>query len=252
MKPHPFVSLSHKQNPMRYPGGSGSKPYRGWTLLQVGSFGIGLLLCPLVRGDDPPPPPLQAFTVPGVEPRAADADAPLAAGFPQATRPGVIEVKAYPAYRGATARGKNATLGSDNILFYPLFLHISRLKIEMTAPVVNTFDPAMIARPGTLGDVTMEFVYRTPTTGQVGRGVGAVVVEDHPARSFVCLGVQGDLDPEKLAQAGAALDAWLAAHPGEWIADGGPRRLGYHSPMVDKDARLWEVQIPVKKADKAP
>ena len=223
------------------------------NLARLGSFWLGVGLVVFVvesasRGDDPPAParPLAAFTVPGVEPRAADADAPLAVGWPQATRPGVVEVKAYPGYRGAIARGKNAAMGSDNILFYPLFLHITRSNVAMTSPVVNTFDPAIVNKPGETGDVTMEFVYRTPQTGQLGRGVGMVVVEDHPAGSFVCLGVQGELAPARFAQAVAALQAWLDQHRDVWVAAGNPRRLGYHAPMVAPEARLWEVQIPVK------
>lgn len=194
--------------------------------------------------------PLSSYTVPGVEPRAADADAPLAEGWPKATRPGVIEIKAYPGYRGAIARGKNASLGADDVLFYPLFLHITKSNVPMTSPVLNTIDPLMIDKPGSTGDVEMEFVYRTRELGPTGRGIGAVVVEDRPASSYVCLGIQGDLEPEKIRAAVATLRAWVEDHKAEWAVDGKPRRLGYHSPMVEKDTRLWEVQISVKSLAK--
>ena len=113
---------------------------------------------------------LAPFVVPGVEPRAAAADAPLAEGWPAATRPGEIEVKPFPAYRGAVARAKGGSMASDNVLFYPLFLHISRSNVAMTSPVINTFDPAVVDQPGATGDVAMEFVYRTTETGSAGKG----------------------------------------------------------------------------------
>ena len=218
---------------------------------RLGSFGVAAILVLIGsegRADDPPKPeatPLPAFTIKGVEPRAFDADSPLAEGWPAATKPGMIEVKKFPAYRGAVASAKDASMGSDNILFFSLFNHITKSDVAMTAPVVNEFDPAMLAEPGAKGDVEMEFVYRTPTTGTVGRGVGAVMVEDRPAGSFVCLGIQGEMDPEKLRLAVKTLTDWLEEHEAEWVASGNPRRLGYHAPMVDQDKRWWEVQIPV-------
>ncbi len=55
---------------------------------------------------DETPARLDSFVVPGVKVRAADADAPLAQGWPKGTEPGVIEVKNYPAYRSAVARAR--------------------------------------------------------------------------------------------------------------------------------------------------
>src|SRR6476469_9461264 len=90
----------------------------------------------LASGDDPKPsdPPKAA-----VEPKPADGDAPLAEGFPDATKPGAIEVKRYPAYRSAVAKIDRATTASGDMLFFFLFNHISKNKIEMTAPVINTY-----------------------------------------------------------------------------------------------------------------
>lgn len=116
----------------------------------------------------------------------------------------------------------------------------------MTSPVVNTFDPAMFEKPGQIGDVEMEFVYRTPETGPAGKGVGAVVAEDHPGRSFVCLGVQGDMDADKLRSGVDALRSWIGDHKADWTADGSPRRLGNHAPTVDQSKCMWEVQISIK------
>ncbi|WP_435006593.1 heme-binding protein [Tundrisphaera lichenicola] len=191
---------------------------------------------------------LEEFVIPSVQVKAADSDAPLAEGWPGGTAPGLIEVKKYPAYRSAVARGTGAALGSDNVLFFPLFRHISRSEIAMTTPVVNTYTPEMLQKPKATGDVSMEFVYRSPTQGQIGQGVGSVKVEDHPAATFVCLGVQGDLDSDRMRRGTEILKSWLDEHKSEWVEDGSTRRLGYHGPMTPRDQRLWEIQIPIKSA----
>jgi hypothetical protein len=186
----------------------------------------------------------------GAEPKAADGDAPLPDGWPAATRPGVIEIKHYPAYRSAIARAKEVTTKTDESLFFPLFLHISRKKIAMTAPVVSTYESAMLDDPRQKGEATMEFLYRTPNQGELGKGVGAVKVEDHPAATYVCLGVQGEMNPERLHAEMAKLKTWLGSHRDEWVEAGEPRRLGYHGPMTPTAQRLWEVQMPVKPTTK--
>jgi hypothetical protein len=47
----------------------------------------------------------------------------------------------------------------------------------------------------------------------------------------------------------AKLREWLKSQ-NEWVEEGSPRRLGYHGPMTPVAQRLWEVQLPVKKAAK--
>ena len=185
-----------------------------------------------------------------VEPKAADGDAPLPEGFPNATAPGKIELKRYPAYRSAVTRSNQATVSSGDLMFFTLFGHIQRNHVEMTAPVINTFKtPRMIETPGAKGEVTMEFLYRSPQQGKPGPDGPAVEVLDHPARSFVCLGFQGgNLSDPQMREAVATLRKWLDEHQDEWVEDGPPRRLGYHGPMTPPAQRLWEVQIPVKAA----
>lgn len=190
------------------------------------------------RGDDPPRE--------DHAPKAADGDAPLPKGWPGSTSPGKIEVKSYPAYRSAVARAKGATLGSDNLLFWPLFNHITKNEIAMTAPVVSTYTRDMVADPKAQGDVSMEFLYQSTNQGKTGPGTGSVKVEDHPAGQFVCLGVQGGMDKDRMIDGVKSLRAWLDEHKSEWVEDGPPRRLGYHGPMTPVTQRLWEVQIPVK------
>ncbi len=182
-----------------------------------------------LRAEEPEPsrPPAH----PDVEPKAADADAPLAEGFPDATRPGQIEVKRYPAYRSAVAQGKDMTIDSGDFLFFSLFNHIQKNHVEMTAPVINTYrTPGMIADPKVRGEVSMEFVYRTLKQGEAGRDNAVVEVVDHPPGQYVCLGVQGEMDDARMR---AALDR---LHHGSTSG----RRSG--SPLVRLDGSATTVR----------
>lgn len=200
------------------------------------------------------PAPAKSQAGPSGRPlRAADSDSPLPEGWPDATAPGTIEVKSYPAYRSAVAEAKGGSVRSDNVLFFSLFNHISKSGIEMTAPVVNTYrTPRMLETPGKTGDMTMEFLYRNPQQGQPGRGKGAVVVKDHPAQAFVCLGLVGGMSETVLREGTDKLQAWLVEHKDRWVQDGPPRRLGYHGPMTPAADRRWEVQIPVRQVGEGP
>jgi uncharacterized protein (TIGR03067 family) len=186
-------------------------------------------------------------SAPAVEPRPAAAEAPLPLGWPGATKPGTIEVKKYPVYRSAIVRKKDMTArGGEESMFFTLFNHIARKGVEMTAPVVSTFEPKVAERVGERGEVSMEFLYGRPDLGEAGPGVGSVQVEDHPAMTFVCLGIQGEAGDEQLPEQLGKLRDWLRDHKDEWVEAGPPRRLGYHSPMTPAARRLWEVQIPIK------
>jgi len=203
---------------------------------------LTLAVMALMLADDPKP----------VAPKAADGDAKLAEGFPDATKPGAIEVKTYPAYRGAVATGEGMTGGSGDALFFPLFLHIQKNKVEMTAPVISQFaDPRMVEDPKARGEMSMEFVYPTPRDGKPGPDGKVVKVVDHPAKTFVCLGVQGRMGEGPMRDGMATLKGWLDAHKAEYAEDGPPRRVGYHGPMTPEAQRLWEVQLPVKKVGAA-
>ncbi|ADV61994.1 hypothetical protein Isop_1409 [Isosphaera pallida ATCC 43644] len=191
-----------------------------------------------------------AQDLPPVKP--ADSDSPLAEDWPGGTAPGTIEVKRYPAYRSAvaTAKGIPVNSGADGVLFMTLFNHISKNDIAMTTPVVNTYDEVMIETPGEKGVMTMEFIYRTPRMGNPGRD-GAVEVKDHPAATYVALGIQGRMNTQIMLDGVARLEKWLEEHKDEWVAAGPPRRLGYHGPMTPESQKLWEVQIPIKPAKEA-
>jgi hypothetical protein len=185
-----------------------------------------------------------------VAPKAADADAPLPDGWPGATAPGTIEIKSYPAYRGAVSRNPKTVLGAENGMFFSLFNHIQKNEIAMTAPVVNTYDSVLIDDPGKPGSASMEFLYRTKDMGHTGKDGEYVEVIDHPAATYICLGHQGAMNTAQLREGVSKLRAWLAKHADEWIADGDPRRLGYHGPMTPTNRKLWEIQIPVRKVQK--
>jgi hypothetical protein len=207
--------------------------------LKMSAFLLSALLIPELLN--------QAIAAPP-EPRAANADAPFAEGWPDATSPGKIEIKKYPAYRSAVASAKNASMGSDNIMFFSLFRHITQSNVEMTSPVVNTYEPKMIDNPKELGEVSMEFLYSSPSQGKAGKGVGAVKVVDHPESHYICLGVQGGMNDKLMREGVQKLRDWLK-NQNEWVEEGSPRRLGYHGPMTPTAKRLWEVQLPVKKAN---
>jgi uncharacterized protein (TIGR03067 family) len=200
------------------------------------------------KTDAPKKEEKKSSSIPAIEPKAADSDAPLPQGWPNATAPQKIEIKQYPAYRSAIVRAKNATVRNSPVMFFSLFNHIQRKGVEMTAPVVMTYDTQVVEHAGDRGDVSMEFLYRRPDQGQSGPGVGSVKVEDFPAATFVCLGVQGDMSEQKLRDGVNQLHAWLQEHKDQWIASGPPRRLGYHGPQTPAARQLNEVQIPVKPA----
>lgn len=187
-----------------------------------------------------------------VSPKAADSDAPLPQGWPGGTAPGQFEVKQYPAYRSAIARAKDATSGNSTVLFFSLFNHIQKRGVEMTAPVVMTYEPKVAEEAGARGEISMEFLYRSTDQGKAGPGVGSVKVEDFPASTFVCLGVQGRMDEPGLREGVAKLHEWLEMHKGEWVEAGPPRRLGYHGPMTPVARQLNEIQIPIRPAKQAP
>lgn len=210
---------------------------------RLGYFSLALAAATAVMADEPP----------NVPPKPADADAPLAQGFPDATKPGEIEVKHYPAYRSAVASGAKVTPGASDLLFWPLFNHISKNHIAMTGPVISTYEsPELLEKPGVEGRMTMEFVYRTPDQGKPGKAGLLVDVENHPAADYLCLGVQGAMNDDAMRSGVVKLRDWLTSHAAQWIESGPPRRLGYHGPMTPVAERLWEIQIPITPIKPAP
>ncbi len=206
----------------------------------VSSIAIALMSTISVAGlDDQATPP----------PSPADSDSPLAQGWPGGTMPGQIEVKSYPAYRSAVAKVKEGTMRRDTSMFFSLFNHIQSEGIAMTTPVVNTYPAQMIETPDAKGEITMEFIYRTPDMGEAGEAGNGVEVVDHKPQTYVCIGYQGQMGISQMQDGVKQLRTWLEEHADEWREAGKPRRLGYHGPMTPMARRLWEVQIPIEKAD---
>jgi hypothetical protein len=171
-------------------------------------------------------------------------DTKLPDGYPPPTPPGAIDLKRYPDVRRAEASGRvNPNLGM-NLAFWPLFQHIQRNDVPMTAPVEMDYH-------GWDGDVagpsrwTMSFLYPTRSTGTTGKQ-GSVEVVDVDPMTVASVGMTGRYH---LSVARAGLDvlhAWLASQD-EWEQAGDPRAMYYNDPSVRNDRKWIEMQIPVRR-----
>jgi hypothetical protein len=193
--------------------------------------------------------PSEALIAPALETALRDAleilafrpvmEAPLPDGFPPPTPLGQIEIKKYPVYR--LARTNMNGRSDEGRAFFTLFEHISTNNIAMTAPVELTFSSGRSSRPG---EQAMAFLYKDLQIGRTGKK-GDVTVEDVPERMVVSLGVRGQWNADRVAEAEKSLQDWLRAR-GEYEAVGPLRVMGYNSPMIPEARRFAEVQLPVK------
>lgn len=169
--------------------------------------------------------------------------APMPRDFPGFQVVDELELRDYPAYRMASTTMR----GGSNAAFWPLFRHIESNGISMTTPVRMDWQPS---DDGSARPQSMAFLYgeRTTEPKQVAEGVRVVEV---PACTVLSIGMIGDDRRERIAEMRARFDAFLAAHP-EWRADGSLRTMGYNSPMVPRDRRYFEVQLPVRRVPPAP
>jgi len=170
-------------------------------------------------------------------------DTKLPVGYPAPTPPGAIELKHYPSIRRAEFTSESSPGGMGQRGFWPLFQHISRNDIAMTAPVEMEY--ADLDEDAKAEQWTMAFLYHTTEDGPTGED-GSVTVVDTAPKTFLSIGVrgrQGWSDVEKIAE---GLDAWLAEHP-EWKRTGLARTLGYNGPNVPVRDQWWEVQVPVER-----
>ncbi len=169
---------------------------------------------------------------------------PLPESYPPPTPPGAIELKTYPVVRQAIVDGE----GSGRGAFWPLFMHITRRDIAMTAPVVMTGRSVGDDEK----DDSMAFLYRSIDLGPVGDAENDVVVEDTEPGVFLSIGLQGRRGDNPVEEARAELQAWLAGQEGDvvWQATDGPvRLLGYNGPDRPQNLQWWEVQIPVERVE---
>lgn len=160
-------------------------------------------------------------------------EAPLPLGFPAEALLHEIEIAHYPAYRLASA-----PIGG--LAFWRLFAHIQRERIAMTAPVETTWEGGREAR--------MAFLYERPDQGRSGSD-GSVSVEDVPAMTVVRIGLRGNTNRVRVEEARGVLLGWLAEQD-EWEVAGPLRVLGYNSPSVRGARRFFEVQLPVRPAER--
>ena len=171
-------------------------------------------------------------------------EAPLPEGWPELTPVGEIQVKQYPVYRAAVI--DDDTDGSQRGMFMPLFNHIQREDIAMTAPVEMTYDGKKQS--------SMAFLYRNTEMGSLGSDADdqRVEVRDIQKQTAVSIGVRGRYSEDNYNEALDKLNAWLDDNKDQWQANGEPRFLGYNSPFVPWFLRYGEVQVPVEEtpADK--
>lgn len=166
-----------------------------------------------------------------------EAEMPL--GFPAPTPVGEIEVKQYPAYRRATALGRNE--------FWTLFRHIKKNGVAMTAPVeMNLGDP----REAAVTSRTMSFLYERPDQGTAGRQ-DSVEVEDVPAMTVVSIGCRGSQTSAAIASARDALLAYVKSRADQYEVAGPLRVMAHNSPFVPRDKNYFEVQIPVRPVSRS-
>ena len=150
-----------------------------------------------------------------------------------------MRVKTYPAYRAAVIEAEEDGASSSS-LFRPLFNHIKREDIAMTAPVEMTYDAK--GRQD-----SMAFLYRTPDMGQTGADSEdpRIQVKDIPEMTVVSIGLKGSYTHDTFETARGKLNTWLKENPG-YRPIGEPRYLGYNSPFVPSWMKYGEVQLPIE------
>jgi len=173
-------------------------------------------------------------------------EAKLPAGFPSPGPIGEVIVKEYPAYRMARVhRGKGGVTGGPNVMFRPLFNHIKRNDIPMTAPIEIRYPEQSESGDGA---ASMAFLYGEPSWGTSGADATdqRVVVEDVPAMTVVSIGVRGSYTDANFKKALGKLTEWLQQHEQQVRVNGPPRYMGYNSPFVIGFLKYGEVQLPVE------
>lgn len=175
--------------------------------------------------------------------------APLPQGFPAPTAPNRIEVKTYPAYRGAAVRQDGDLAAATQLAFGPLFQHISSNDIGMTAPVEARYPQALLTETenSRQGEAEVSFLYENPTVNPSRVAPNVTVVDTQPM-TVVSLGQQGSYDYDAFEAGMARLRQWLAEHP-EYEVVGAPRRLLYDGPFTPPPFKRSEIQVPIAPAN---
>jgi formylglycine-generating enzyme required for sulfatase activity len=173
-------------------------------------------------------------------------ESPLPDGYPEPTPFGAIDIKEYPAVRRAELVSKDESGAAMMTGFFPLFNHIKKRNISMTAPVETDY-PQLYTdflndKMAEEGETKMSFLYRSSSLGPVGED-GKIVVRDAAPVTVLSIGAQGAFDfTEKIAE----LRTWLKSQE-QWEVAGDPRMFVYNGPFVDPNWRWAEVQVPVRR-----
>jgi hypothetical protein len=178
----------------------------------------------------------------------------LPVGYAPPTPPGAIDIKRYPSLRRAETSGSGNPRVGMNLGFFPLFNHIKRRNIAMTAPVEmdyegwNTQDGIVLPEPKSSPDRwTMSFLYRTADLGPAGpdpRNENITVV-DTPERLVIAIGYQGSYAFSRSREELDTLAEWVA-QDGRYEVIGEPRVLHYNGPEQRDGLKWGEVHLPVK------
>lgn len=193
----------------------------------------------VVATDDPEPAPESEMRSPFMF-----REAELPAGFPPPGPLDEVVIKDYPAYRLARVRaaalGRN---GTQNGMFRPLFNHIKRNDIAMTAPV------EMVYAGATNQADSMAFLYRWPTLGQPGPDIAdaRVQVEDRPPLTVLSIAQRGGYNERNFERGLQRLRAYASERADRLRIVGPPRYMAYNSPFVPGFLKLGEVQLPVER-----
>jgi len=188
-------------------------------------------------------------------------EAPLPEGFPPAGPVGQVVLKSYPSYRLARVRTDNTGEGDPNDMFRPLFQHIQRNDIAMTAPVEIEYaatltDEAASATPDQHEPraTAMAFLYVESALGKAGPDPAdpRVVVADQPPITVLSVGVRGGYTERNLSRGLRQIKAWLKQNPDRFKVTGSPRYLAYNSPFVPGFLKFGEVQVPVEMIGEQP
>lgn len=173
-------------------------------------------------------------------------ESPLPDGYPEPTPFGAIDIKEYPAVRRAELVFKDDSGAAMMMGFFPLFNHIKKRNISMTAPVETDFPQLytdfMNDKMSEEGETTMSFLYRSSSLGPVGED-GEIVVRDAAPVTVLSIGAQGAFDFNKKV---AELRTWLKSQE-QWEVAGDLRMFVYNGPFVDPNWRWSEVQVPVRR-----
>jgi len=220
---------------------------------------LGLASAKYVRGGTVPPNDPLASGQSKLAKPFMFREAKLPKEFPPPGPVDKVMIKDYPTYRVARVKsGPTGLKRGTNEMFGPLFNHIKRNDIPMTAPVEIGYSGQNEVVTGfTRGAAnppeaeSMAFLYGVATWGQVGadKADPRVVVEDVPPMTVLSIGVRGSYTESNMSAALEKLRLWLAKNPGRVRVTGPPRYLAYNSPFVPGFLRYGEVQLPVVRVD---